>query len=117
MLGIHWGSAEKDTSSAEGLISSIYVFFLSSLLSALFSSFYPSVPPSPTVSVPPSVIMNLDLKVWFNIYCIVTLISHDMTSIPGGKQPVAVVLRQSFSLFVRVWFFFGVFVCACAHVY
>lgn len=26
MLGIHWGSAEKDTSSAEGLIGSVYVF-------------------------------------------------------------------------------------------
>lgn len=25
-LGIHWGSAEKDTSSSEGLISSVYAF-------------------------------------------------------------------------------------------
>lgn len=45
----------------------------SSPLFALFLSFYPSVPPSPTVSVPPSGIMSLDLKVWFNVYCIVTL--------------------------------------------
>lgn len=103
MLGIHWGSAEKDTSSAEGLISSVYVFFLfSSPLSTLFSSFYPSVPPSSTVSIPPSGIMNLDLKVWFNIYCIVRLISHDMTSILAQKQPVAVVPRQSSALFVCV---------------
>lgn len=28
MLGIHWGSAGKDTSFAEGLSSSVYVFFL-----------------------------------------------------------------------------------------
>lgn len=107
-LGIHWGSAEKDTSSSEGLISSVYAFFplLSSPLFALFLSFYPSVPPSPTVSVPPSGIVNLDLKVWFNVYCIVTLTSHDMTSIPAQKQPVAVVPRQSF------------FVCVhwCVHV-
>lgn len=57
--------------------------------------------------------MNLDLKVWFNIYCIVTLISHDMTSILAQKQPVAVVPRQSSALFVCGFVCVCVCVCAC----
>lgn len=76
------------------VLSALFMFSpsLSSPLSSLFSSFYPSVAPSLTVCVPPSGIMTLDLKLCFNIYCIVTLISYDMTSITSHKQPVAVFL-------------------------
>lgn len=71
MLGIHWGSAQKDTSSAEGLISSVYVF--SPSLSSLSSSFNPSLPPAPlpALLIPPIGILRLDLKLWYNIYCVV----------------------------------------------
>lgn len=92
------------------VLSALFMLFsplFSSPLFALFLSFYPSVPPSPTVSVPPSGILNLDLKVWFNVYCIVTLTSHDLTSIPAQKQPVAVVPRQSFFFVCVHW---------CVHV-
>lgn len=44
ILGVHWGLAGNDTSSAEGLISSVCVFSLSP--SSLLSSFNPSQPPT-----------------------------------------------------------------------
>lgn len=93
------------------VLSAVYVF--SSPFPSLHTViiFLSICTPSPTVSVPPSGILSLDRKVWFNIYCIVTLISHDMTSMSAPKQPMAVALRQSFSLFVCG------FVCVlCVHV-
>lgn len=71
MLGIHWGLAEKDTSSAEGLISSVYVFFLSLSLCLhyLHLSIHLYLPLFfPALLIPPIGIVRLDVKLWYNIY-------------------------------------------------
>lgn len=77
------------------------------VLSALFMFFPQSLPLPPHyfhlsihLYLPVLLAVSLPVELWISIYCIVTLISHDMTSITAEKQPVAVVLRQSFALCV-----------------
>lgn len=121
MLGIHWGSAEKDTSSAEGLISSVYVFF-----SLPFSPHYFHLSIHLYLPVPLSV--SLPVQLWILIWrsgLIFTVLWHLFHMIwqvsqEGNNQWLLFsgnpLLYLCVCFFVFL-FFFGVFVCACAHVY